>query len=73
SGSAPKKKPGRPRKTAKPKSPPSIYDLYLRSKLNLDDWCKEQGVDTDTFSKGLGKWRQQQRQQIANAAKERRK
>lgn len=65
-----KKKPGRPRKTAKPKQPPSIYDLYLRSKLKLDDWCREQGLDADTFSKGLGKWRQQQREQMANAAPE---
>jgi len=64
------RKPKRPRKTAKPKSPPSIYDLYLRSKLNLDDWCREQGLDAGTFSKGLGKWRQQQRQQMANAAEE---
>lgn len=65
-----RKKPGRPRKTAKPKPPPSIYDLYLRSKLNLDDWCKEQGLDADTFSNGLGKWRQQQREQMAKAASE---
>jgi integrase len=63
-----RKTPGRPRKTATPKPPPSIYDLYLRSKLKLDDWCREQGLDADTFSEGLGKWRQQQRQQMTNAA-----
>ena len=64
------RKPGRSRKTAKPKSSPSIYDLYLRSTLKLDDWCREQGLDADTFSKGLGKWRQRQREQMLKAASE---
>lgn len=65
-----RKKPGRPCKTAKPKPPPTLYDLYLRSKLKLDDWCQEQGLDADTFSKGLGKWRQQQREQTVKSVSE---